>query len=78
MGNRNFEKVINKDNVWNSNCDITDASDVTSTKEYIQVIIYLIIVYYTLNNKKFINNIINTENLLILFYYNKYYKSIKI
>ncbi len=37
MGNRNFEKVINKDNVWNSNCDITDASDVTSTKEYIQV-----------------------------------------
>jgi len=37
MGNRNFEKVINKDNVWNSNCNLIDASDVTSTKEYIQV-----------------------------------------
>jgi len=36
MGNRNFEKVINKDNVWNNSCDIADPSDVTSKKEYIQ------------------------------------------
>ncbi|ORX43383.1 hypothetical protein BCR36DRAFT_336001 [Piromyces finnis] len=36
MGNRNFEKVINKDNVWNNSCDISDPSDVTNKKEYIQ------------------------------------------
>ncbi|OUM62424.1 hypothetical protein PIROE2DRAFT_11274 [Piromyces sp. E2] len=36
MGNRNFEKVINKDNVWNNTCEISDPSDVTSKKEYIQ------------------------------------------
>ncbi|ORX85552.1 hypothetical protein BCR32DRAFT_290637 [Anaeromyces robustus] len=36
MGNRNFEKVINKDNVWNNTCDIANASDVTNKKEYIQ------------------------------------------
>jgi len=45
MGNRNFEKVINKDNVWNNTCDISDPSDVTSKKEYIQVYIYIYIMF---------------------------------
>ncbi|ORY24917.1 hypothetical protein LY90DRAFT_675024, partial [Neocallimastix californiae] len=36
MGNRNFEKIINKDNIWNNSCDIADPSDVTNKKEYIQ------------------------------------------
>jgi len=36
MGNRNFEKVIKKDNQWIKNCEIADPSDVTNKKEYIQ------------------------------------------
>jgi len=46
MGKRNFEKITNKDNVWNNSCDISELYNVTNKKEYIQVNISFMKLFY--------------------------------